>query len=371
MLSATAPVACRAFKLQTSCSSQQKPNLTARHILQRARLIGRSTPALPGVQPRPLKHIAQSSAGGGGGGGGAAGSGGGGGDDGGSGGWEALLLAAGRSLESLPDTLAAAIKEGKVSVEVVKRYLKYDKNPFFRQLMKIGGFRDRLLADESFIVKVAIELGIGLVCKLAAEKEKRRGAFKKEIDFVFANVIMALIADFMLVWLPAPSLQLGGGAAASSNSVSRFFRSCPDNAFQVTPPGVQWSIAQRTGAVARNGAKLLGVGFFASLFGVSITNVLVKARMMLDPEFSAPNPPQNVLVMSGAYASYMASSSNLRYQIIAGVIEERGVERLFSNSPALCAVLSFAIRTGNTFLGSCLWVDYCRLIGVQKKTGEE
>jgi len=39
-------------------------------------------------------------------------------------------------------------------------------------------------------VKVGIELGIGLVCKIAAEREKRRSSFKKEIDFVFANVIM-------------------------------------------------------------------------------------------------------------------------------------------------------------------------------------
>lgn len=46
---------------------------------------------------------------------------------------------------------------------------------------------------------------------------------------------------------------------------------------QVKPPGVsEWGLARRTGAVARNGVKLLGVGFFASLFGVTITNVLVK-----------------------------------------------------------------------------------------------
>ena len=28
----------------------------------------------------------------------------------------------------------------------------------------------------------------------------------QELDFVLANVIMALVADFMLVWLPAPTL---------------------------------------------------------------------------------------------------------------------------------------------------------------------
>ena len=37
--------------------------------------------------------------------------------------------------------------------------------------------------------------------------------------------------------------------------------------------------------------------------------------MMLDPDFKAPNPPQNVVNMSAAYATYMASSSNLRYQV--------------------------------------------------------
>jgi Protein RETICULATA-related len=48
--------------------------------------------------------------------------------------------------------------------------------------------------------------------------------------------VQALIADFMLVWLPAPSLNLsggGGGAALKQNPVYGFFSSCPDNAFQV------------------------------------------------------------------------------------------------------------------------------------------
>lgn len=46
---------------------------------------------------------------------------------------------------------------------------------------------------------------------------------------------------------------------------------------QIKPAGAEnWSVAQRSGAVVRNGAKLLGVGFFASLFGVTITNTIVK-----------------------------------------------------------------------------------------------
>jgi hypothetical protein len=124
----------------------------------------------------------------------------------------------------------------------------------------------------------------------------------------------------------------------------------------------------------------------------------------------------------------MATSSNLRYQILAGVVEERGIETVFkgqyqvgrarslgrgapgcaagppgaappprlraapararrcraaprtptpppthlhppspTNTPTqLCAVLSFIVRTANTFLGSLLWVDFVRLLGMQK-----
>ena len=48
------------------------------------------------------------------------------------------------------------------------------------------------MADSGFLVKLSIELGIGLVCKLTAEYEKRRESFKREADFVFANVVRAL-----------------------------------------------------------------------------------------------------------------------------------------------------------------------------------
>jgi len=78
---------------------------------------------------------------------------------------------------------------------------------------------------------------------------------------------------------------------------------------------------------------------------------------------------QDVISMSAAYGSYMAISSNLRYQIIAGVIEERGIEVMFKNNKAICSLLTFIVRTSNTFIGSLLWVDYLRLIGLQKGSG--
>lgn len=44
---------------------------------------------------------------------------------------------------------------------------------------------------------------------------------------------MAIIADFMLVYLPAPTVSLRPSIAVHAGPVSKFFYNCPDNAFQV------------------------------------------------------------------------------------------------------------------------------------------
>ena len=291
--------------------------------------------------------------------------------DGGNGAAPLAAILAGKTIETLPAELAQALKSGKLPAEMAQRYLELSKNPFLAWLLNFAGFRERLLADPGFMIKVGIEVGIGICTKSTAEYAKRGESFNSQLDFVLANVIMALIADFMLVWLPAPTFAVGGGAAAAAakapNFLAKAFAGCPDNAFQKVPPGyAPFSLGQRFGAVVRNGGKLFGVGLFASLLGVGITNSLIAVRQVLDPSFVPLNDPQNVLVMSAAYGSYMASSSNLRYQILAGIVEERGIEMWFKSNPAVCAALSFVVRTGNTFLGSLLWVDYLQLLGLQK-----
>lgn len=50
---------------------------------------------------------------------------------------------------------------------------------------------------------------------------------------------------------------------------------------------------------------------------------------------------------------------------MAGILEERGIESIFKGNSGLCNTLSFIIRTANTFLGSLLWVDFVRLLGMQ------
>ena len=160
-----------------------------------------------------------------------------------------------------------------------------------------------------------------------------------------------IVCDFLHIWQKA------------IKNISCIKFCCPQ---VVTPGKTPYTVAQRGGAILRNGGKLLAVGFGSSLFGVGLTNALTAVRAMLDPNFHPLNKPQGVLVTSAAYGSFMALSSNLRYQVIAGLVEERGIERVFRGNHNICHLLSLAVRTGNTFLGSSQWIDYLRLIGLQK-----
>ncbi|KAL3537503.1 hypothetical protein ACH5RR_000869 [Cinchona calisaya] len=281
---------------------------------------------------------------------------------------EALMALAevGRSLDSIPKDLAAAIEAGRIPGSIVLRYFELEKSPVFRWLLNFGGFKERLLADDLFLTKVAIECGVGIFTKTAAELERRRENFSKELDFVFADVVMAIIADFMLVWLPAPTVSLRPPLAVSAGRLSKFFYGCPDNAFQVALAGTSYTLLQRIGAIVRNGALLFGVGTSASLIGTGVTNVLINARKAIDKNFAAEAEDLPVLSTSAAYGVYMAVSSNLRYQILAGVIEQRILEPLLHNHKLVLSAICFVVRTGNTFLGSLMWVDYARWTGIQK-----
>lgn len=67
----------------------------------------------------------------------------------------------------LPKDLAGAIEAGRVPAAIVKRYLELEKSPVFRWLLNFGGFRERLLADDLFLAKVAMECGVGVFTKVS------------------------------------------------------------------------------------------------------------------------------------------------------------------------------------------------------------
>jgi len=309
-----------------------------------------------------------------GGGGGGGGGGGSEGDSGPGAAAAALLASVGKSLDAIPSDMQAKVVSGLIPLEILQRYIKLEANLLTRMLMKVPGFRNKLLADPSFAFKVGIEVGIGIVTKCSAELQKRGQNFKKEMDFVLANVLMALIADFMLVWLPAPAVSYGAAAAKkralSLSKALPFLSKLPKNAFQKVPPGMQpYTLAQRVGVIGTNGAKLFGVGTFASFVGVAVTNTLIAVRERLgDAEDGQDSKPQtqNVLATSALYGGYMGINSNLRYQAVAG-FEERVLSKLFAGGGKRFSTACAALRIANTYAGSLLWIDTLRLFGMQPK----
>ncbi|KAG5577677.1 hypothetical protein H5410_057811 [Solanum commersonii] len=281
------------------------------------------------------------------------------------------LTEAGRTLDSLPKDLKAAIEDGRIPGSIVLRYFELEKSPLMSWLLQFGGFKERLLADDLFLAKVGMECGVGIFTKTAAEYERRRENFFNELEIVVADVVMAVIADFMLVYLPAPTVSLRPRmAAVNAGRIAKFFYNCPDNAFQMALPGTSYSVLQRIGAIARNGSKLFAVGTVSSLVGTLVTNAVLNAKKAVNK--SAAEEVENLPVVSTsvAYGVYMAVSSNLRYQVVAGVIEQRILEPMLHKHKLMLSAMCFAVRTGNTFLGSLLWVDYARLIGIQKAHDE-
>uniref|UniRef100_A0A0D3BZL1 Replication protein A 70 kDa DNA-binding subunit B/D first OB fold domain-containing protein n=1 Tax=Brassica oleracea var. oleracea TaxID=109376 RepID=A0A0D3BZL1_BRAOL len=71
-------------------------------------------------------------------------------------------------------------------VETDAPIIKFDKFMF-------AGFRECLLADDLFLAKLAMECGVGVFTKTAAEYERLRENFFNELEVVFADVITGMV----------------------------------------------------------------------------------------------------------------------------------------------------------------------------------
>ncbi|CAN0463226.1 unnamed protein product, partial [Hapterophycus canaliculatus] len=67
-------------------------------------------------------------------------------------------------------------------------------------------WRARLLGDSAFMTKLAIEMVTGTAAQVLAEYQKRGKKFTEELDFVFADTLTCLFANFAAVWLSCPTV---------------------------------------------------------------------------------------------------------------------------------------------------------------------
>ncbi|KAF7024429.1 hypothetical protein CFC21_036781 [Triticum aestivum] len=288
-----------------------------------------------------------------------------------------VMNAAGRRREALPQDIQKGIDLGVVSPEILQNFFDLEKYPVVDELIhRFQGFRERLLADPQFLNRLAIEEGISITTAVLAQYEKRKGRFFEEIDYVLTDTIRGSVVDFFTVWLPAPTISLlsiaDNGSGESLELVRGLLGSLPDNAFQKGIVGQNWDMNQRFASVLVGGLKLAGVGFVSSIGAGVASDVLYAARRVLSPtSIEAERPRAPIWKAASVYSGFLGTSANLRYQVIAGLVEHRLGEYLVSyyNQPILANVLSFVARIINSYFGTQQWIDLARSTGIQ--TSEE
>ncbi|KAG8085910.1 hypothetical protein GUJ93_ZPchr0010g8407 [Zizania palustris] len=284
-----------------------------------------------------------------------------------------VMNAAGRRPEALPQDLQKGIDLGVVSPEILQNFFDLEKYPVMSELIhRFQGFRERLLADPKFLQRLAIEEAISITTTLFAQYERRKGRFFEEIDYVLTDTIRGSVVDFFTVWLPAPTISVLSYAddGESLEFAKGLLGSLPDNAFQKNIMGQNWSMDQRVAAVLIGGLKLASVGFISSVGAGASSDLLYAARGVLKSSGSleAGRKRSPIWKSAAVYSCFLGTSANLRYQIIAGLVEHRIGESLanYYNQPLLASLLSFVARTVNSYWGTQQWIDLARYTGLQK-----
>nr|XP_025622851.1 protein RETICULATA-RELATED 5, chloroplastic isoform X2 [Arachis hypogaea] len=288
-----------------------------------------------------------------------------------------VMNAAGRRRDALPQDLQKGIDLGLVSPEVLQNFFDIEKYPLISELThRFQGFRERLLADPKFLHRLAIEEAISITTTLIAQYEKRKENFFQELDYVITDTVRGSIVDFFTVWLPAPTLSFlsyadEANAPENINSLIGLLGSIPDNAFQKNPAGTNWNLNHRIASVVFGGLKLAGVGFISSIGAVASSNSLYAIRKLLNPAVVTQQQivRSPILKTAVVYSLFLGISSNLRYQVIAGLVEHRLSEQ-FASQTLFVNMVSFVARTVNSYWGTQQWIDIARATGLQVRKTE-
>ncbi|KAF8009748.1 hypothetical protein BT93_J0670 [Corymbia citriodora subsp. variegata] len=289
-----------------------------------------------------------------------------------------VMNAAGRKRDALPQDLQKGLDLGLVSPEVLQNFFDLEQYPLIAELThRFQGFRERLLADPKFLHRLAIEEAISITTTLLAQYERRKENFFEELDYVITDTLRGSVVDFFTVWLPAPTISFLSYADEmnmpdSMDPLRGILGSIPDNAFQKNLAGKDWNVSHRIASVLFGGLKLGMVGFISSIGTVTTSNILYALRRFLNPALAAgqQNKRSPILKTAIVYGCFLGTSANLRYQIIAGIVEHR-ISEEFSSQTLLVNMLSFIARTINSYWGTQQWVDLARFTGLQSRKSAE
>ena len=228
------------------------------------------------------------------------------------------------------------------------------------------GFERRMAADPSFAKKSVMEVFLAASTQLSAEITQRGPQrMVPEMDFVVAGVLTAVIGKYYSMWRVAKTQRAAGPTSLQEPTI--FGLAVPTNAFQETMLDgfTKPTTRQRFGSLIASIPSLFRAGVLASILGYGLTAIAIRLRTVLLPSFVAATRQVNVAYAAIYTGMFMAIVSNLRYQLLQGLIEPL-LEKIFRHLPSLLNAALFVTRVGNGWLGSILAIAGMKWLGLQK-----
>lgn len=227
------------------------------------------------------------------------------------------------------------------------------------------GYRQRVDADPSFGWKSLAEVILAAGTQFTAELERRGpDRIMPEIDFVVAGLLTAIYGKYSSMWRTAKTTD-----TLKKSMHEPHFGSLrvPSNAFQkyLLDGSTVPSLYQRAASFVVPIPALFRAGIWASAIGYGFTHILIKLRALLLPNYVAGTQNINILYACLYTGAFMATVSNLRYQLLQGLVEPF-LDRMLQRYPYIRAITIFATRTLNGVLGSVLAISGMQILGLQK-----
>uniref|UniRef100_A0A7S4M7W6 Uncharacterized protein n=1 Tax=Odontella aurita TaxID=265563 RepID=A0A7S4M7W6_9STRA len=243
-------------------------------------------------------------------------------------------------------------------------------------------YRLRTAADPDFARKSIVEILLAAGTQLMAEASRRGGppGLAREVDFVFAGVLTAIAGKYYSMWRVAQTVDNESDRAAGDANVvvasvdesggrgSFWTDEVPTNAFQpyLLDGRTRPTMIARMAALVAPIPSLFRAGIGAAATGYGLAAFIIRLRMWLLPDYVAQTVSINVIYACLYTGGFMALVSNLRYQLLQGVIEPMIIDRALGRYPKARSVAIVAVRYANGVLGSCLAIMGMKAMGLQK-----